>query len=285
MPGLTGLYGGFVSTMPDSRTVAAAFHQKAEEYDRHVLVQKRVVAQLAESVAQHCTAKPKRILDVGTGTGALLERLNVIYPDAALTGVDIAINMCQRTQRKLGDICNTVTADAESLPLESGTFDLVVSASMLQWVGNLSAALNEMYRVTRPGGDISLAFFCEGTLAEMHQCFRETVVRSHGDSGRIGSRLHTFRSVDEVMPILNGMNFDSMVVTVETEVDWYDDLYSLLRSIKNIGAGATVTAGSGNGLGWRGVLQEASRIYNEKYGQNGSIPATYKVFYLSARKK
>jgi malonyl-CoA O-methyltransferase len=78
------------------------------------------------------------------------------------------------------------------------------------------------------------------------------------------------------------MDFESVVVTVETEIDWYGDVPSLLRSIKNIGAG-TVSGGSGSGLGWRGILQETSRLYQQRYGEEGGIPATYKVLYLSAR--
>ena len=79
------------------------------------------------------------------------------------------------------------------------------------------------------------------------------------------------------------MGFEKAVISVETEIDWYDDLHSLLRAIKNIGAGA-VPGSSGHGLGWRGVLQEISRRYQQHYGQDGKIPATYKVLYLTARK-
>lgn len=271
-----------MNKMPDAGTIAAAFHRKAVEYDRHVLVQKRVAAQLAGSVGGQLDRVPESILDVGTGTGVLLERLHSRYPDASLSGVDIALNMCLQTVHKLGTICQVVNADAESLPFRSGVFDLAVSASALQWVGDLSAALHELRRVVRPGGEISLAFFCDGTLGELQHCYRAAVSRCSTGSGQRLSRLHGFRTVDDVTVVLSRMNFERFVVTVETEVDWYDDLYALLRSIKNIGAG-TVSGGSESGLGWRGVLHEASRLYQEQYGRGGRIPATYKVLYLSAR--
>lgn len=266
----------------DTSRIAAAFHQKAVEYDQHVLVQKRVVACLAGSIEQHLSRAPGQVLDVGTGTGALLERLHVLYPDASLTGVDIALNMCLRTRLKLGSVCSVVNGDAENLPFRTGAFDLAVSASVLQWVGNLAAALNEMQRVVRPGGDISLSFFCHGTLGELQHCFRDASDRHRPDNSQGISRLRGFRTVDDVTSIVKGMDLERFVITVETEVDWYDDLHSLLRSIKNIGAGA-VSGGSAIGLGWRGVLEETSRLYQERYGVNGRIPATYKVLYLSAR--
>jgi malonyl-CoA O-methyltransferase len=250
-----------VNKMPDSGKIAASFHKKAAEYDRHVLVQKRVVAQLAGS--------------------ALLERLHAHYPAAGLTGVDVALNMCLRARQKLGSGCHIVNGDAESLPFGTGMFDLVVSASVLQWVGNLSAALHEMRRVVRPGGDIALAFFCDGSLGELQHCFRDSIGHCSAGGSQETSRLHEFRTVDDVKAIVSGMEFERFVVTVETEIDWYDDLHSLLRSIKNIGAG-TVSGGAVSGLGWRGILQETSRLYRERYGVGGRIPATYKVLYLSA---
>lgn len=271
-----------MNRMSEAVRVATAFHLQAEEYDQHILVQKRVVAQLAASVELHLQRAPEHILDIGTGTGGLLVKLHERYPQAVLTGVDAARNMCLRAQQKLGSACSVVQADAECLPLNNGMFDLVVSASVLQWVGNLSAALQEMRRVTRPGGDISIAFFCDGTLAELHHSMHDAAGLCSRDGSHILSRLHRFRSLDEVKEVVKKMDFEQAVMTVETEVDWYDDLHSLLRSIRNIGAGA-VSGGSAHGLGWRGVLQNASRFYRERYGREGRIPATYKVLYLSAR--
>jgi len=244
-------------------------------------VQKRVVSNLAESIGLHLHNPPEQILDVGAGTGALLEILHSQYPAAGLTGVDIALNMCLHTRQKLGRSCRVVNGDAEKLPFKTGSFDLVVSASALQWVGSLSAALHEMRRVVRSGGNITLAFFCDGTLAELQGCFRDAAGAGCFDKSPVTSRLHSFWTADDVTSIVKKMDFERFVISVETEVDRYDDLHSLLRSIKSIGAG-TASAVSGGGLGWRGILQETSRLYQERYGENGCIPATYKVLYLTA---
>lgn len=267
-----------MNRVPEVGLIATAFHNNADNYDQHVLVQKRVVTQLAGSVALHRDHEAEHILDVGTGTGALLEQLHARYPLARLTGVDIALNMCLKCQQKMGSVCSVVNGSAEALPFKSGVFDLVVSASVLQWVSDLSAAIREMCRVVRPGGDLCVAFFCHGSLGELQHCFYDV---NAGSSAKM-SRLHSFWTVDDVKSVVNSIDFEKVVITVETETDWYDDLYSLLRSIKNIGAG-TVSGGSVNGLGWRGVLKETSRRYQELYGQNGRIPATYNVLYLTAR--
>lgn len=267
--------------MSDTRKIAAAFHRKAAEYDRNVAVQKRVVGNLAGYLEMHQSDKPRDILDVGTGTGSLLQQLRRIYPKAALYGLDLAYNMCLHTASKLGEQCFVVNGDAQKLPFKSGIFDLLVSASALQWVGSISETLHELRRVLKPGGTLCIAFFCDGTLAELQNCFRETVGRSAGDP-ELTSRLHSFWSPADVRLIVEEMDFEQVVLSCETETDWYRDVTELLRSIKNIGAGAK-SGGSAMGLGWRGVIAEMSRLYHEYYSRDGRIPASYEVLYLYAR--
>lgn len=274
------MQGESVIAMPESKKIAAAFHQRAADYDKHIAVQKRVVENLVRDLRSHKELSPGNILDVGSGTGSLLSRLSSIWPEASLCGVDLAHNMCLRLAARLGDTCLVLNGNAEQLPLKSGTYDLVVSTSALQWTADLSLALHELRRVMKPGAALSLAFFCEGTLCELQRCIREAVgtvcnSRSHAE------RLHKFRSVEEVEAILSGMDFERVVVNCETETDWYDDLQSLLRSIRNIGAG-TVSGGTAGGLAWRGIIKETSRLYRDYYGGNGKIPVTYKVLYLMA---
>ncbi len=274
------MQGGSVTLMPDTKKIAAAFHQKASEYDSHIAVQKRVVDNLVRHVKSHHGLSPMSILDVGSGTGSLLNRLRSVWPDASLSGVDLAFNMCHRTAARLGNDCLVVNGDAEQLPFKNEVFDLVVSTSALQWTGNLSLAIQELRRVMKPGASLFIAFFCEGTLCELQKCFLEAV-GSRCDGNQHTSRLHEFRSVEELKTIISCIDFEKVVVNCEAEIDWYDDLQSLLRSIKNIGAG-TVTGGAGGGLGWRGILNETSRLYRDYYGENGRIPVTYNVLYLHA---
>ena len=268
--------------MPDLKKIAVAFHRRAAEYDRHVAVQKRVVNNLAGHVATHLENPPSKILDVGTGTGTLLKSMRYMYPDAAMYGVDLAFNMCLQTAAKLNGNCFVVNGDAEELPFKNGMFDLAVSSSALQWVGNLGRALNELRRVLKPGGTLCIAFFCAGTLVELQRSFRDAACAGDEEKSGRTDRLHRFRSVDEVRSILEGMDFEKVTLSCETEKDWYDDVTSLLHSIKNIGAGS-IGGGAGIGLGWRGVLNETSRLYREYYGEGGRIPATYQVLSLYAR--
>jgi malonyl-CoA O-methyltransferase len=268
--------------MPDVRKIAAAFNGRASEYDKYVEVQKRVVNNLSEYVTNHLGETPATILDVGTGTGTLLHNLKQIYPDASLCGLDLAYNMCLRTAVKLGGDCLVVNGDAEKIPFKSGVFDLTVSTSALQWIESIFRSIYELRRVLKPGGTLCIAFFCAGTLAELQQCFRDAICRNGYEYSDLNTRLHRFWSVEDVKSVLEGMDFEEVTLNCETEKDWYDDVISLLRSIKSIGAGA-VDGGKAAGLGWRGIINETSRLYQENYGKDGRIPATYEVLYLYAR--
>jgi malonyl-CoA O-methyltransferase len=97
------------------------------------------------------------------------------------------------------------------------------------------------------------------------------------------NRLHTFKDKLEIQQALERSAFETVLLTGETECEYHSDLSELLRSIKNIGAGSHNKGGGG--LGWRKILTETSNLYRERFQSNGTIPATYEVFYVVARKR
>lgn len=88
-----------------------------------------------------------RVLEVGCGTGAVLSSLASLTP-AKYTGVDIQHDLLKLANPDLPLLC----ADGYSLPFLSGFFDAVLCHYFLLWVKNIPAMLQEMRRVTRPGG-------------------------------------------------------------------------------------------------------------------------------------
>jgi ubiquinone/menaquinone biosynthesis C-methylase UbiE len=101
-----------------------------------------------------------RVLEVGCGTGALLERL---LARGEVVGLDLSREMLARAvrrQRSRGLPAPLVCGDAQHLPFRDGAFESVVSTFVINAVPNLQDALREMLRVLRVGG--SLAFICVG---------------------------------------------------------------------------------------------------------------------------
>jgi ubiquinone/menaquinone biosynthesis C-methylase UbiE len=109
-------------------------------------------------------AAPRRILEVGCGTGELLRFVGEQYPTARLTGVDPDSSALERARRKLdaaGVKADLVSGRAESLVFPDGSFDLVLSSLMLHHLETRAKirALEEWGRVLEPGGLLLLADF------------------------------------------------------------------------------------------------------------------------------
>lgn len=263
----------------DRNKVGRSFHRQAVEYDRHVAVQKRVVNRLVSLVKNHTIGEPTSVLDVGCGTGQLLASLRDVYPASRLYGLDLAYNMTQCASERLGGRALFVNADAEYLPFRNGVFDLLVSTSTLQWLDNLELFFEQARRVTLDSGLLCIAFFGGRTLCELRECFQDVV----GIGAGYVDRLHRFMERRDVEQALERIDFEQATIISEIEIEYYADVHDLLRSIKRIGAGTSAQGGSRGGLGWRGILNETSRLYSERYGVDGAIPATYEVVYVVAR--
>lgn len=274
-----------MSAVDDRKRIGQGFHRHAGEYDQHTIVQKRVVRHLDDLVANHMdTANPRRLLDIGCGTGALTAAMKNRYPQAGLFGLDLAYNMAHKTAARVGSGAMIVNGDAECLPFRDGAFDLVVSASTFQWVRQLDVCFSECNRVLAEGGLFCTAFFGGRTLWELHESFDEAISGRWGDKSGMINRLHKFRGSSEVQQVFEKVGFDQVVIATEVEMEYHPDVNDLLKAIKGIGANATGRSGSSGGLGWRGVLGDMAAIYRSKYRSEGMIPATYEVIYVVARK-
>lgn len=102
----------------------------------------------------------ERVLEVGTGTGFFL--LNMwqagFVGEAHATDISAGmLEVCEANAGMLGCAIETRPADAERLPYEDHTFDLVVGHAFLHHIPDPKLALAEMQRVLRPGGAVFIA--------------------------------------------------------------------------------------------------------------------------------
>jgi ubiquinone/menaquinone biosynthesis C-methylase UbiE len=137
----------------------AAFGERAPRYDEGWLGQlHHQIADRTADLALSCVRDPKRILDVGCGTGYLLGRLAARAPQAEiLAGIDAAPAMIGVASRIAADdrLCFVVGV-AERLPWPTATFDLVVSTTSFDHWADQGEGLAECARVLAPGGCLVL---------------------------------------------------------------------------------------------------------------------------------
>lgn len=124
-----------------------------------------VEATTRETLARLNLRPTDRLLDVGCGTGALLQRLSRSHPAALLAGVDPVPEMLAVARRRLPPEVELREGWAERLPFGSEQFDVVVSCNMFHYLRQPVAALREMGRVLRPGGRLVITDWCDDYLA------------------------------------------------------------------------------------------------------------------------
>jgi ubiquinone/menaquinone biosynthesis C-methylase UbiE len=121
--------------------------------------------------------EPRSLLDVGCGTGALLDAFlratgsgevdggGAGAATVAPFGIDLSPQMLTVARRRLGERAQLQVADAEALPLADDTVDVTVCVDSFHHYPRPAVALAELYRVTRTGGTVIVADWHVGTPA------------------------------------------------------------------------------------------------------------------------
>jgi SAM-dependent methyltransferase len=104
-----------------------------------------------EAALDSLADSPRRVLDLGCGTGNATFLVARRFPEAEVVGVDLSPGMVAEARRKtppdLGERVRFDVADASALPFGDGEFELVVLANMIPF-------FDELARITAPGGAV-----------------------------------------------------------------------------------------------------------------------------------
>lgn len=105
-----------------------------------------------------------RILDLGSGTGTLLILLKKKHPLAEVIGIDVDPEVIKLAEQKIKHVGLEIRIEqgaAEKLPYADDSFDRVLSSLVLHHLNFESKlkALEEAYRILKPGGEIYIADF------------------------------------------------------------------------------------------------------------------------------
>lgn len=115
--------------------------------------------------------RPRRILDLGIGSGNLSEAVLARYPDATVTGVDVSGEMLGLARTRLpGDRVRLVQGDFRELDFEDGSFDLVVSSISIHHVTDdeKRSLFRDLHRLLRPGGVVAYSDQFRGASEETY---------------------------------------------------------------------------------------------------------------------
>ncbi len=260
-------------TALDSAQVRRSFEQAACAYDEAAVLQREVGDRLLERL-DYIRFSPKRILDLGAGTGYCQQALIQRYPDTEVHALDLAEGMLQQARKKIGWLRRLkrrdhfVCADVNALPYASESMDMIVSNLTLQWCPDLLAVFSECQRLLKPGGMLLFTNFGPDTLKELRHCWAKVDAHTH---------VNQFADMHDVGDALLQSGFSDPVVDMEMITVTYDDVRSIMQDLKQIGA-HNVTHGRARGLTGKGRLQQLQQAY-EDYRQQGRLPVSHEVIY------
>lgn len=100
----------------------------------------------------------ERILDVGCGGGANINRMLLRYPDASVDGLDYSEESVTVSRKKnskfLGDRCSINQGNVMDMDIPDGTYDYVTAMETVYFWPDLVGGLKEIGRVLKDGGTV-----------------------------------------------------------------------------------------------------------------------------------
>ena len=253
------------ASLPDKRQVAVSFSRAASSYDS--------VAELQRDVGHELIARlpvglaPQRWLDLGSGTGYFSRVLGQRFGHSQGLALDIAEGMLAYA-RPLGGAQHFIAGDAENLPLQSNSCDVIFSSLALQWCADFRAVLSEAHRVLKPGGVLAFASLCVGTLSELRDSWRAVDGQVH---------VNRFREFQTYRQLCADSQFQVTSLHNQAHVLHYPQVRQLTHELKALGA-HNLNPGRPEGLTGRARLQGMVGAY-EQFRQPLGLPATYQVVY------
>ena len=128
------------------------FNRTAEIYDKSG-DGKFVAPMYDEIINRIMIENPKKLLDVGCGTGNILMKLNS-NEDLSLYGLDISEKMIQIAKKNLGSRAELKVGDSEYMPWEDDSFDVIVCNASFHHYPNPKKVLAEMKRMLKSNGTL-----------------------------------------------------------------------------------------------------------------------------------
>ncbi|NMG53107.1 methyltransferase domain-containing protein [Aromatoleum aromaticum] len=268
-----------MSALPDfalaRELLVRRFGRAAATYDE-VAVLAREVARRMDERLDYIRIEPKRILDLGCGTGADFGALGKRYPKAMRIGADFALPMLDRARgerslfvrlRSLGRSAppSLVCADASALPFARASLSLVWSNLLLNWLADPLPALREMHRVLETDGLLMFSSLGPDTLKELRAALPDT----HG------TRVHRFIDMHDLGDALVAAGFSDPVMDMEVLTLTYANLDELLRDLRLSGS-ANASRARPRGLAGKSGWATARNAL-EALRRDGRLPATFEI--------
>ncbi|WP_173238542.1 malonyl-ACP O-methyltransferase BioC [Legionella antarctica] len=261
--------------MAVNNEISKAFNKHATEYELAAKVQQEIGKRLFERL-QYLKISPKRILDLGCGTGGFSRELALMYPKARIFGLDLAHAMLLQAKKKQSwrRKWPLVTADMSNMPFATGMFDLVFANQAIHWGSSLARVFRELNRVMNVNGCLMFTTLGPDTFKELKSAWTGANQYAH---------VNDFIDMHDVGDCLMAEHFLEPVMDMELLSVHYETLSHLIRALKMQGV-KNINSARNQGLTGKDAWQKFEKNYATMQTDKGMYPLTYEVVYGHAWK-
>ena len=215
---------------------------------------------------------PRRIVDLGAGTGATARGLARRFRGVGVVSVDPVVSLLHHSGSRAPRWLSRhrhVAAEAERLPLSSHCVDLVLSNLAMPWFDPVDHALAECRRILRPGGLLLLSTLGTGTLQELAFAW---------SGGREPHRMHPFADMHVLGDALVHAGFADVVMDVQRVRLQAPDFWRLCRVLSRSGGSGALMARR-RGLSSVETFRAAAARYDTLRGPGGALPVSVELVF------
>ncbi|MDX9885630.1 methyltransferase domain-containing protein [Thauera sp.] len=280
MPEHTGDETHCTSFALDRHLLRRRFERAAATCDSADLLAREIARRMDERL-DYIRVTPRRVLDLGCGTGADLPRLTERFPDATLIAADFSPAMVAGADARLrparsGGLFRRLlsaapaplphlVAQSDALPLARASLGLVWSNLMLPALDDPLPTFREIHRTLEVDGLLMFSTLGPDTLRELRAAL----------PNRRGERVHRFIDMHDIGDALVQAGFTDPVMDMEIVTLTYPDLDTLLQDLRRSGSANAATSRP-RGLSGRQEWAEARTAY-ERLRRDGRLPATFEI--------
>ncbi|KAG6017796.1 hypothetical protein E4U54_002948 [Claviceps lovelessii] len=170
-----------------------------------------------------------------------------------------------------------VLQDAESLPFEPESFDLVMSSLSMHWINDLPGILSQINNVLKADCPFIGAMLGGDTLFELRTSLQ---LAEQERRGGISPHVSPFADVRDVGALMQKTGFKMLTIDLDDITVDYPDTFALMEDLQEMGENNAIL-GREMGPIRREVLMANDAIYKALHGnEDGSIPASFRIIYM-----
>ncbi|WP_111639184.1 malonyl-ACP O-methyltransferase BioC [Marinomonas shanghaiensis] len=260
-----------ISTLSYKRQLAKRFDRASRSYDSYADFQKIVLDRL---LAMLPLSQADVVLDLGTGTGQALGILSQQLKPKCNIALDLSPQMLTVARERFSALPNLhcVCADAERLPFQEKSCDLVFSSLAVQWCLSPLDLFNELFRVTKPGGYVVFSTLSQGSMPEISQAWVGLDSQRH---------VHDYMAQDALLDCIKASGLNLLSSQLSDILMWFDSPEAAIYSLKKVGA--SLIAGDAHSsvspTRWKAFLREYEKQRDER-----GVPLSYQVSFIVAQR-